>query len=207
MSVPMRPSPIPLPDVDSLILTVRGQKVLLDSDLARLYGAPTFRFNEAVKRNQHRFPADFRFQLTAEEWAAVQSLRSQNAILDQGSELNSSQIAMSSARHRGGAYRAWAFTEHGALMAANILNSDRAVEMSVYVIRAFVKMRAELARHHDLAARLAEIEKTLISHDAALRDLYQKIRPLLLPPPEPKRREIGFHVKPDADEQSKGRRR
>ncbi len=89
----------------------------------------------------------------------------------------------------------YAFTEHGALMAANVLNSERAVEMSVYVIRAFVRMRAELARTQDLARRIAEIEKTLIAHDATLRDLFAKIRPLLLPGPEPKPREIGFEIK------------
>jgi hypothetical protein len=188
----------PLPDIDSLIVTVRGQKVLLDSALARVYGVPTFRFNEAVKRNQHRFPPDFRFQLTAEEWAALQHLRSQTAILN-ATDSNSSQIAMSSARHRGAAYRPYAFTEHGAMMAANILNSARAIEMSVYVIRAFVKMRAVLAKDLGLARRLAEIEKSLIGHDTALRDLYDKIRPLLLPAPEPKRREIGFHTRPDAE--------
>jgi ORF6N domain len=130
--MPKRPSLDPMPDVDSLIATVRGQKVLLDSDLARIYGVPTFRFNEAVKRNQQRFPADFRFQLTAEEWAAVQAFRSQNVVLRADPNPNSSQIAMSSARHRGATYRPWAFTEHGAMMAANILNSDRTVEMSVY---------------------------------------------------------------------------
>jgi hypothetical protein len=124
-------SRLPVPDVDALIVTVRGQKVLLDSDLARIYGVPTFRFNEAVKRNQHRFPPDFRFQLTAEEWAAVKSLRSQNAILNAGGGLNSSRIAMSSSQpvenkcpapdgppfvsspklRRGAAYRPWAYTE------------------------------------------------------------------------------------------------
>lgn len=114
---------------------------------------------------------------------------------------------MSSGRHRGAAYRPWAFTEHGAMMAANILNSERAVEMSVYIIRAFVKMRAALVRTQDLARRLAEIEKTLIGHDAGLRDLYNKIRPLLLPPPEPKQRQIGFHVKPGVEGQTKGRKK
>jgi hypothetical protein len=89
----------------------------------------------------------------------------------------------------------YAFTEHGALMAANVLNSPWAVEMSVYVIRAFVKMRAELVRTQDLARRLAEIEKTLIGHDVSLRDLFVKIRPLLLPEVDPKRREIGFEIK------------
>lgn len=151
---------------------------MLDSDLARLYRVTTKRLNEQVRRNIARFPGDFMFQLTLEE---VESLRSQFATSNKG---------------RGGRrYRPYAFTEHGALMAANVLNSPRAVEMSVYVIRAFVRMRAELTRTQDLARRLAEIEKTLIGHDTALRDLFAKIRPLLLPEPEPKRREIGFEIK------------
>ncbi len=153
-----------------------------------------------------RFPANFAFLPSAEEKATVVAncdhlrrlkfspviphdlqeearmwhrLRSQSVTLNRGQHLK---------------YLPKAFTEHGALMAANVLNSPRAAEMSVYVIRAFVKIRAELAKHHDLALRLAEIEKTLLGHDGALRDLYQKIRPLLLPPPDPKRREIGFHT-------------
>lgn len=101
-------------------------------------------------------------------------------------------------------YLPYAFTEHGAIMAANVLRSPRAVEMSIYVIRAFVRMRAELARQQDMAKRLAEIEQTLIGHDTALRDLYTKIRPLLLPPPEPARREIGFHVKDTGEVSSPG---
>jgi len=204
--------------VDALITTVRGQKVLLDSDLALLYGVPTFRFNEAVKRNQDRFPVDFRFQLTAEEWATVRMARSSDATsattprlksrfaISSSSPANPAQTPPLGAGHGGRRKLPWAFTEHGAMMAANILNSPRAVEMSIYVIRAFVKLRAELARHHDLAGRLAEIESTLIGHDAALRDLYSKIRPLLLPAPEPKRREIGFHVNPDAGGQARKRK-
>lgn len=168
----------PLPDINALILTIRGQKVLLDADLAIIYGVPTRVLNQALKRNSSRFPSDFAFRLTKEE---AQSMRSQIVI----------------ASKRNIRYQHWAFTEHGALMAANVLNSPRAAEMSVYVIRAFVRMRAELTQNQDLAKRLGEIEKTLIGHDVALRDLYQKIRPLLLPSPEPKRREIGFHVKPD----------
>lgn len=187
------PKPIP-PNVDDLIVAVRDQPVVLDSHLACLYGVPTFRFNEAVKRNRHRFPPDFRFKLTAKEWSGLRTTFARSPLQDD-TVPNSSQIAMSSARHRGKAYRPWAFTEHGALMAATILSSDRAVEMSVYVIRAFVKMRAELGRHQDLGRRLAEVEKTLTGHDEALRELYLKIRSLLFPPPEPKRREIGFHAK------------
>lgn len=165
------------PDVDGLIRTIRNQRVILDSDLAALYAVPTFRFNEAVKRNQDRFPEDFRFQLSKEE---ADALTSQFAILKTGR-----------GQHR--KYLPWAFTEHGALMAANILNSPRAVSMSVYVIRAFIRLREELAANTTLEKRLAVIEKTLVSHDSALRDVIQKIRPLLLPPPDPPRKRIGFH--------------
>jgi hypothetical protein len=164
------------PDIESCILALRGEKVLLDADLAQIYGVPTKALNRAVKRNIDRFPEDFLFQLT-------------------GDETMRCQIGAASKRNL--RYRPYAFTEHGALMAANILNSRRAVEMSVYVIRAFVRMRRELTANETVARRLAEIEKTLLKHDGALRDLYEKIRPLLLPPPEPKRREVGFHVKYD----------
>lgn len=167
--------------VKPLIRVIRGERVMLDSDLARIYGVPTKRLNEQIRRNADRFPSDFVFQLTVDE---VTNLKS--------------QIAISSSGHGGRRKLPWAFTEHGAIMAANVLRSRRAVEMSIYVIRAFIKMRAALAGQVDMERRLVEIEKTLIGHDAALRDLYTKIRPLLLPPPEPKRREIGFHVKAGA---------
>jgi len=160
------------------ILTVRGQKVILDADLAVIYGVPTYRFNEAVKRNRGRFPDDFMFQLTADEHAGLIS-----------------QIAMSKPGRGGRRTAPYAFTEHGAVMAANILRSDRAVQMSVFVVRAFIMMREQLLNRAELEKRLAEIEKSLMGHDAALRDLYQKIRPLLLPPPDPPRKQIGFHVK------------
>jgi hypothetical protein len=179
-----------VPDIDALIVTVRDQKVILDASLALIYGVETGALNRAIKRNAGRFPGDFRFQLTAEDATALRC-----------------QIGISNRGRGGRRYLPHAFTEHGAMMAANILNSDRAVEMSVYVIRAFVKMRAELAKHHDLARRLAEIEKTLIGHDTGLRDLYNKIRPLLVPEPEPKRREIGFHAKPENEPAAKGRKR
>lgn len=184
----------PVPQINPLILTLREQQVLLDADLARVYGVPTRVLNQALKRNASRFPADFAFQLSAKELAGI---RSQPVIAS-----NRSQTVTASKRNI--RYLPWAFTEHGALMAANILNSPRAAEMSVYVIRAFVQMRAELAKHVDFTKRLAEIEKTLVGHDTALRDLYQKLRPLLLPPPAPKPREIGFHVKPGNEAQPKG---
>src|SRR5438477_11340656 len=150
-----------------MIHKIRGVRVMLDHDLAKIYGIPTFRYNEAIKRNRHRFPADFMFQLTREEFDA---LRSQIAMPKPQS---SSQIAMSSRKHRGRTYRPYAFTEHGALQAANILRSTRAVQMSLFVIRAFVKMREQLMANAAILKRLAEIDQTLLLHDSALRDLYQ----------------------------------
>jgi hypothetical protein len=170
------------PDISNLIKVIRGQRVLLDSDLARLYGVPTKRLNEQFRRNKQRFPEDFAFRLSPDEAA---SLRSQNATLEIG-------------RGKHAKYPPHAFTEHGALMAANILNSPRAVAMSIYVIRAFVNLRENLAANAAILKRLAEIDKTLLVQDAALRDIYQKLRPLLMPPPEPPKPEIGFHVKEDS---------
>jgi hypothetical protein len=165
------------PDVHQLIRTIRGHRIILDTDLARIYGVPTFRLNEAVKRNRRRFPEDFLFQLTAEEHAAL-----------------TSQSAMSKPGRGGRRTRPYAFTEHGALQVANVLNSSKAEAMSIYVIRAFIRMREELSANQAVSKRLAEIERTLLTHDAALRDLYQKIRPLLLPPPDQPKRRIGFRT-------------
>jgi hypothetical protein len=165
------------PDVHQFIRTIRGHRIILDTDLARIYGVPTFRLNEAVKRNRRRFPEDFLFQLTAEEHAAL-----------------TSQTAMSKPGRGGRRTRPYAFTEHGALQVANVLNSSKAEAMSIYVIRAFIRMREELSVNQAVSKRLAEIERTLLTHDAALRDLYQKIRPLLLPPPDQPKRRIGFRT-------------
>jgi ORF6N domain len=115
---------VPIEQIDGMIHTIRGVRVMLDSDLAKIYGVPTFRFNEAIKRNRHRFPPDFIFQLTRAEF---DSLKSQIVM---SKRENSSQIAMSSGKHRGAAYRPYAFTEHGALQAANVLRSSRAVQMN-----------------------------------------------------------------------------
>lgn len=169
--------------IDSMIQSIRGVRVMLDADLARIYGVSTSRFNEAVKRNKKRFPEDFMFQLTADEEAA---LRSQIAILKAGR-----------GQHR--KYRPYAFTEHGTLMAANILNSSRAVEMSVFVVRAFVKMRETLLGSRDLAKKLEELEKKLTgrldSHEVAIVHVLQELMQILNPPPplpDPPRRRIGF---------------
>lgn len=181
--------------LEPLILTIRGHRVVLDSDLARLYGVTTFRFNEAIKRNRDRFPGDFAFQVTAGEY---RNLRSQSAISSSqpddlsGNKQNSSQTAMSS--HGGRRHLPWAFTEHGALMAANILRSDRAVQMSVFVVRAFVRLREHVAANTAILRRLAEIDNALLQHDSALRDLYRKLLPLLQPPEDPPKRRIGFHT-------------
>ena len=187
-------SSVSIEQIDGMIRTIRGVRVMLDRDLAKIYGVPTFRFNEAIKRNRDRFPPDFMFQLTREEF---DSLKSQSAM---SKPKDSSQTAMSSAKHRGTAYRPYAFTEHGALQAANVLRSSRAVQMSVFVIRAFVKMRETLLGTRDLAKKLAVLEKKLTSrldaHEAAIVQVLQEIMQILNPPPlppEPRRRRIGFH--------------
>ncbi len=161
------------------IHTVRGTKVVLDGDLAKLYGVTTKRLLEQVRRNQARFPHDFCFQLDRQD---VMDLRS--------------QIATSKAGRGGRRYAPLVFTEHGALQAANVLNSSRAVQMSIFIVRAFLRMREELATSAVILKRLAAIDKKLIMHDVVLRDVYRKLQPLLAPPPAPSKREIGFHVKP-----------
>jgi len=188
---------IPHEQIERSILLLRGQKVILDADLARLYGVPTYRFNEAFKRNRHRFPDDFAFQLTADEFADLRlhyATSSLQGAAKSGDVANSSQFAMSSSRHRGAAYRPWAFTEHGALMAANILRSERAVLMSVLVVRAFVRLREMLATNKALAAQLAELEQKVASHDGHIQSLFQTIRQLM-EPAKPKPSRIGFHAK------------
>ncbi len=179
-------------DTDAIrqrILTIRKQKAILDTDLASLYGVEVKRLNEQVKRNRDRFPKDFAFQLTASEFASLQSQNTTST-----SKNMWSQIATTSSKRRK-TNPPYAFTEHGAIMVATVLNSPRAVEMSVFVVRAFVKMREQLLATVDLAKRLAEVEKDLLTHDVALRDLYQQLRPMLLPPPTPDRKPIGFDIR------------
>lgn len=152
-------------------------------------------FNEAFKRNRQRFPEDFAFQLTTAEFTNLRSQIATSSLkhIELKEEIkNWSQFAISSSRHRGKTYRPWAFTEHGALMAANILRSEEAVQMSIYVVRAFIKQRELLAANQTILKRLAEIDKTLLQHNAALRDIYRKLLPLLQPPPDPPKRGIGF---------------
>ena len=160
--------------VESRIFVQRGQKVILDSDLAELYGVPVKRLNEQVKRNRERFPQDFMFQLSAEE---EQSLRSQNATSKRG----------------GRRYLPYAFTEHGAIMAATVLNSERAVQMSVFVVRAFVRLREVLATNQQLAGKIDELERRLETHDASIQELIEAIRELMEPAPA-SGRPIGFQL-------------
>lgn len=181
--------------LEPLIVTIRGHRVVLDADLARLYCVPTYRFNEAFKRNRRRFPSDFAFQLTGKEFADLRSHIATSNMQEILNAANSSQFAMSSSRHRGAVYRPWAFTEHGAVMAANILRSERAIHMSVFVVRAFVRLREHIAANQAILKRLAEIDRTLLQHDSSLLDLYEKLLPLLQPPPAHPKRRIGFQAK------------
>lgn len=201
----------PIIAFEDLIHEVREQKIILDADLARIYGVSTKRLNEQVKRNQERFPADFAFQLTAKE---MDSLRSQFATSSGG---NRSQIATSSSQgakyeknvlrsqiatsssHGGRRYYPYVFTEHGAIMAANVLNSARAVQMSVFVVRAFLKMRAFLGDKRELAKQLAALEKELKQrldiHEAAIVTILQRVMDIIdppSPPPAPAKPKIGF---------------
>ena len=169
---------IPVPEIQQRIHWVRGKRVMLDADLARFYGVSTKRLNEQVRRNQHRFPEDFRFQLNTDEAAVLLRSRSQNATLKRGHNIK---------------YLPYVFTEHGAIMAATVLNSETAVEMSVAIVRAFVQLRELLATHRELAVKLAQLERKLEGHDAAIANLFEAIRQLLGGGEPRHRRKIGFH--------------
>ena len=169
---------IPVEQITRTILILRRQRVILDSELAALYGVPTKALNQAVKRNAERFPGDFMFRLSSVEAEA----------------LNRSQAVTGSQRHRDPRFPPFAFTEHGAIMAATIVNSPRAIEMSVYVVRAFVQLRELLVSNKALARRLdeleARLEQKLASHDKAISEMIDAIR-ALMNPARP-RRGIGF---------------
>jgi hypothetical protein len=179
---------IPGERIENAILLIRGHKVLLDSDLADLYGVPTKRLNEQVRRNRARFPGDFMFQLTAKETAA---LRSQTATASQDEAGMRSQFATASRRNV--RYRPFAFTEHGVAMLSSVLNSDQAIEVNIAIMRAFVKLREVLATHKDLAQKLADLEKKLGQHDEKFQIVFEAIRRLMAPPAEAdNKRRIGF---------------
>jgi hypothetical protein len=159
--------------IDSLILTIRGQRVMLDSNLARIYGVATMRLNEQFKRNRQRFPSDFAFQLTPHEFAILIS-----------------QLAISRS-HGGRRKLPFVFTEHGAIMLASVLNSPIAVAASVAVVRAFVRLRELAMTHKELAKRLDELEKRMDGHDKSLKHVCDALRQIMSPPS----RAIGFHVR------------
>src|SRR5438874_2954564 len=161
-------------NIESAIYLLRGQRVMLDSDLAAIYRVATRQLNQQLKRNRSRFPDEFAFQLT------TSSLMSQ---------------FVTSSGHGGRRKLPWAFTEHGAIMLASVLNSDIAVQASIRVVRAFVRLRQMVAANAQLAAKFEELERRLDSHDEAIVDLFAALKRLLEPPEPPKRREIGFHVR------------
>ena len=180
-----------------LIYEIRSERVMLDSDLASIYGVETKALNRAVKRNRDRFPKDFVFQLTEKEW---KNLRYQIGTASSSREHQSLryQIGTSSSGHGGRRNRPYVFTEHGAIMAANVLNSRRAVQMSVFVVRAFLKMRALLGDKRELAQKLASLEKELKKrldvHEAVIVTILQRVMDIIDPPvaPEPPKPHIGF---------------
>ena len=167
---------IPIELLARTILVLRSQKVLLDADLARLYGVTTKGLNQAVKRNAARFPADFMFRVTAEE---SRSLRSQFVTLKRGEHLK---------------YLPYAFTEQGVAMLSSVLRNERAVKVNIAIIRAFVQLREALETNSALARKFAELEKRVGKHDEEIGAIIEAIRQLMAPPPKTKR-EIGFHVR------------
>lgn len=166
---------MPMVKIERSILLIRGEKVILDADLAKLYGVATKVLNQAVKRNLERFPDDFMFQLSRDE---LENLRSQSVT--------------SSSGYGGRRYAPYAFTEHGAIMAATVLNSPRAVQASVYVVRAFVQLRRMLGQNKEFAAKLADLERKVGDHDQKIVAIIQAIRELMAPPPRRTRKPIGF---------------
>ena len=170
-------SPVPLERIQQAILLIRGKRVMLDANLAKLYGVSTKRLNEQVKRNRDRFPQDFMFQLNPEE-----------------AEVLRSQIATSKEGRGGRRYLPFAFTEHGAIMLAAVLNTPLAIEISVFVVRAFVRLHEILITHKALAHKLSELESKIETHDEAIRSLMPAIRQLTAAPERPPKK-IGFHLR------------
>jgi hypothetical protein len=168
--------------IEKSILVVRGQRVILAADLAKIYGVETRVLNQAVKRNRERFPEDFTFRLTRDEASEIVASRSQTVILKRGENIK---------------YLPYVFTEYRAFMAANVLNSPHAVRMSVYVVRAFIRLRQTVELRKDLMAKLEELQRAVTAHDTDIKRLFAAIRQLKAPP-EAKKRKIGFLVEEKA---------
>jgi len=184
-STSTQPDLSPAETIDGIIHTIRGERVIIDADLAKLYGVPTKALNQAVRRNREKFPPDFLLELTSVEAELLRRSRSQIVTLKRGGNVK---------------FAPFAFTEHGAIMAANILNSPQAVQMSVFVVRAFVKMRSLLTDTRELAKKLATLEKELTSrldcHETAISEFMKGMMLLLNPPPaqDGPDKEMGFHT-------------
>jgi len=172
--MPEKKAIVPVGKIEQRILLIRGEKVIVDTDLAEFYGVPTKRLNEQVKRNKGRFPDDFMFQLSPDEKAEVV------ANCDHLENLKYSTTLP------------YAFTEHGAIMAAGVLNTSRAIEISVFIVRAFVKMRQMVAGHKDLQRKISQIERRLTDHDEQIIELVNLIKQLLNPEPPPRKKRIGY---------------
>ena len=172
---------IPVDAIAKRITFIRGQRVIIDADLAQLYGVSTSALNQAVKRNKARFPDDFMFQLSGEEFSYWKS-----------------QIVISNPRAKMGLRKVpYAFTEHGAYMAGNVLNSPRAIDVSMFIVRAFIQMRDLLATHKNIAKQLSALDKRVTGQDKTIAQIIATIHQLLEPPPEPKKRPMGFHTSDD----------
>jgi hypothetical protein len=189
-NIPAAFEPLSIGEVAQRIVLIRGQRVVLDTDLAAFYGETTKRFNQQVSRNRARFPEDFMFQLSDEEFAA---LRLQSATLNSGLKTGRGQ-------HR--KYLPYAFTEHGAIMAATLLNSPRATALSIYVVRAFVELRGLLSANKDLATKVHALERKVSVHERNIAELADSMTELLATPPPPPKRPIGF-INPDDKASSK----
>lgn len=168
---------LPVEKIDSIILLVHGQKVILDSDLAQLYGVTTGNLNKAVKRNIDRFPNDFMFQLTPEEY---KSLRFRFGILKKGQHSK---------------YLPYAFTEQGVAMLSSVLRSKRAIEVNIAIMRAFVRLREILATHKELSRKLSDLEQRLEKHDDHIQTIFEAIRQMMVPPDKKNKKKIGYTVK------------
>ena len=179
---------VPLERIQNYILVVRGQRVLLDSELAELYGVPTKRLNEQMKRNPKKFPEDFVFRLTSEEWKQIDDTRAK----PENRAGNRSQFATGSTKHRDSRALPFAFTEHGAIQAANVLRSEAAVQMSVQVVRAFIQLRHMVVNHKAIRSKLNELDARIGEHDDQLAAIVDALRHLSEPVLPEERRRIGF---------------
>jgi len=192
---------IPAEQIALRIQHFRGEKVLLDFDLAALYGVTVKVLNQAVKRNRERFPQDFMFQLDDDEGRLLRSqllaLWNRQTVENEVDATDWSQFVTSSRKHRGIKYRPYAFTEEGIAMLSSVLKSKRAVKVNIAIMRAFVKLRRMLETNRELAKKFAELEKRVGKHDEEIAAILEAIRQLMAPPEKP-RGEIGFHVRENA---------